>query len=536
MTAALLITTLVLFSCIVGSRLSHKIGIPALFIFMVLGMLFGSDGFLKIPFDNYAFAQDICSVALIFIMFYGGFGTRWSEAKPVAVPALALSSLGVVLTAAVTGLFCVYVCGMEFWEGMLVGCVLSSTDAASVFSILRSKKLSLKDHTASLLELESGSNDPFAYMLMVLVLSIKGGKASAGALELEVLAQIGFGLAVGAIVAVVAVYVLRHMAFSAMGLHTIYVFTVALFAYAAAAQLGGNGYLSVYVAGIIMGNSRLPHQKVLVGFFDAFTGLMQMLLFFLLGLLAFPSRMVPVLLPSLAIAVFLTVVARPLAVGLILLPLRRSIPQFLLVSWAGLRGAASIVFAIMALVTGDGTQSDIVHIVFCVVLFSIVLQGALLPWLAKKLRMIDTTGNVLRTFTDYAEESDMQFFNLLLEEGHPWINQPVRELKLPPDTILILLRRENEVMAPRGDTVLLPGDRLVMGALSYADSDPVELREIELTAGHKWCRRTISEIAPPADTLIVLVRRGRETLVPSGALRLERGDTVVLYSLDDTPT
>ena len=147
MTAALLITTLVLFSCIVGSRLSHKIGIPALFIFMVLGMLFGSDGFLKIPFDNYAFAQDICSVALIFIMFYGGFGTRWSEAKPVAVPALALSSLGVVLTAAVTGLFCVYVCGMEFWEGMLVGCVLSSTDAASVFSILRSKKLSLKDHT-----------------------------------------------------------------------------------------------------------------------------------------------------------------------------------------------------------------------------------------------------------------------------------------------------------------------------------------------------------------------------------------------------
>ena len=373
MTAALLITTLVLFSCIVGSRLSHKIGIPALFIFMVLGMLFGSDGFLKIPFDNYAFAQDICSVALIFIMFYGGFGTRWSEAKPVAVPALALSSLGVVLTAAVTGLFCVYVCGMEFWEGMLVGCVLSSTDAASVFSILRSKKLSLKDHTASLLELESGSNDPFAYMLMVLVLSIKGGKASAGALGLEVLAQIGFGLAVGAIVAVVAVYVLRHMAFSAMGLHTIYVFTVALFAYAAAAQLGGNGYLSVYVAGIIMGNSRLPHQKVLVGFFDAFTGLMQMLLFFLLGLLAFPSRMVPVLLPSLAIAVFLTVVARPLAVGLILLPLRRSIPQFLLVSWAGLRGAASIVFAIMALVTGDGTQSDIVHIVFCVVLFSIVL-------------------------------------------------------------------------------------------------------------------------------------------------------------------
>ena len=533
MTVALLMTALVLFSCIVGSRLSHKIGIPALFIFMVLGMVFGSDGLLKIPFEKYVFAEQICSVALIFIMFYGGFGTRWSEAKPVAAPALLLSSAGVVVTAAATGLFCVYVCRMDFWEGMLVGAVLSSTDAASVFSILRSKKLSLKDHTASLLEVESGSNDPFAYMLMTLVLSIMRGKASAGALALNVLAQIGFGLAVGGIVAVVAVYVLRRMAVSAMGLHTIYVFTVALFAYAAASALGGNGYLSAYVAGIIMGNSRLPHQKILVGFFDAFTGLMQMLIFFLLGLLAFPSRMIPVLLPSLLIAVFLTVIARPLAVGLLLLPLRRSLPQFALVSWAGLRGAASIVFAIMALVGGHSTQNDIVHIVFCVVLFSIVLQGALLPWLAKKLGMIDDADTVLRTFTDYAEESDMQFFKLLLEEGHPWAGQPVKDIFLPPDTLIILVRRGQDVLAPRGDTVLLSGDKLMLGALSYAGADQVELQEIDLAASHKWCGRTIGDIAPPPDTLIVLVRRKRETLVPSGALRLEPGDTVVLYSLDN---
>lgn len=533
MTATLLMSTLVLFSCIVGSRLSHKIGIPALFIFMVLGMLFGSDGILKIPFDNYAFAQDICSIALIFIMFYGGFGTRWSEARPVAAPALCLSSAGVVITALATGLFCTYVCGMDFWEGMLVGAVLSSTDAASVFAVLRSKKLSLKDHTASLLEVESGSNDPFAYMLMTLVLAIRKGQASPGQLALNVLAQIGFGLAVGAVVALVAVYVLKHMAFSAMGLHAIYVFTVALFAYAAASVLGGNGYLSVYIAGIIMGNSRLPHQKVLVGFFDAFTGLMQMLLFFLLGLLAFPSRMIPVLLPSLSIAVFLTVIARPLAVGLILLPMRRSLPQFALVSWAGLRGAASIVFAIMALVAGQSTQSDIVHIVFCVVLFSIVIQGSLLPWMAKKLHMIDESGNVLRTFTDYADESGMQFFNLLVEEQHPWAHQAVRDIFLPPNTRIILLRRGKEVIAPRGDTVLLPDDKLVMGAPGYAGSDQVELRELELAASHKWCGRTIGEIAPPSDTMIVLVRRDRDTLVPSGALRLEPGDTVVLYTLEE---
>lgn len=533
MTAALLIIALVLFACIVGSRLSHRVGVPALFIFMVLGMLFGSDGLFKIPFEDYAFAEQICSVALIFIMFYGGFGTRWSEAKPVAVPALALSSLGVVITAAVTGLFCVYVCRMDFWEGMLVGAVLSSTDAASVFSILRSKKLGLKDHTASLLEVESGSNDPFAYMLMMLVLSIMKGNASAGSIALSVAAQIGFGLAVGALVALAAVYVLGHRNFSAMGMGTIFVFTAALFAYAASSVLGGNGYLSVYVAGIIMGNSRLPHQKVMVGFFDAFTGLMQMLIFFLLGLLAFPSRMVPVLLPSLAIAVFLTVAARPLAVGLILLPLRRSFPQFTLVSWAGLRGAASIVFAIMALVGGDETQIDLVHIVFCVVLFSIVLQGSLLPWMAKKLHMIDESGNVLRTFTDYAEDSDMQFVNLALEAAHPWAGQTVRDLALPPDTRIILVRRSRNVMAPRGDTVLLPGDELVLGALGYTGSDAVELREVELSSAHKWCHRSIGEIALPADTQIVLVRRGRETLMPTGALVLEPGDTVVLYSLED---
>ncbi len=532
MTAALLITALVLFACIVGSRLSHRVGVPALFIFMVLGMLFGSDGIVKIPFENYEFAEQICSVALIFIMFYGGFGTRWSEARPAAVPALALSSLGVLITAAVTGLFCVYVCRMDFWEGMLVGAVLSSTDAASVFSILRSKKLGLKDHTASLLEVESGSNDPFAYMLMMLVLSIMKGNASAGSLALGVAAQIGFGLAVGALVALAAVYVLKHRNFSAMGMGTIFVFTAALFAYAAASAPGGNGYLSVYIAGIIMGNSRLPHQKVMVGFFDAFTGLMQMLIFFLLGLLAFPSRMVPVLLPSLAIAVFLTVVARPMAVALILLPLRRSFPQFALVSWAGLRGAASIVFAIMAMVGGDGTQIDIVHIVFCVVLFSIVLQGSLLPWMARKLKMIDTSGNVMRTFTDYAEESDMQFVNLLLEDGHPWANQAVRDIFLPPDTRIIMLRRDKEVLVPRGDTHLLPGDGIVLSAPGYEGADAVDLREVELGAGHRWCGRSIGDIALSPDTLIVLVRRGKETLVPSGALILEPGDTVVLYSIE----
>ena len=217
----LLIVSLIIFICIAGSRLSGKIGVPTLFVFIMLGMVFGSDGIFKIPFDNFSIAEQVCSAALIFIMFYGGFGLRWSEARPVAVRSVLLSSAGVVLTALFTGLFCHLALRMDFLEGLLLGAVLGSTDAASVFSILRSRRLNLKYGTASMLELESGSNDPFAYMMTLILLSVMSGTADGGAIALMLGKQLLFGILIGVALALVAARFLSRFDFCGEGFDTI---------------------------------------------------------------------------------------------------------------------------------------------------------------------------------------------------------------------------------------------------------------------------------------------------------------------------
>jgi len=201
LTTQLLLAAIIIIICVLFNKLTNKLGVPMLLAFIILGMVFGSDGLFKIPFENYRIAEKVCSTALIFIMFYGGFSTRWSEAKPVAVKSVLLSTVGVILTAGLTGLFCYFVLHTQLLESLLIGSVISSTDAASVFSILRSKKLGLKDNTASMLEVESGSNDPCSYMLTAIILSIMTGHASGGAIAYMVFTQLVYGTAIGIMVA-----------------------------------------------------------------------------------------------------------------------------------------------------------------------------------------------------------------------------------------------------------------------------------------------------------------------------------------------
>ncbi|WP_310605037.1 potassium/proton antiporter, partial [Anaerosporobacter sp.] len=369
----LLVAAIIIFACVVLNKITSRLGIPTLLAFILLGMSMGSDGIFKIPFDNFYVAERICSVALIFIMFYGGFGTKWSEAKPIAVKAILLSSVGVILTALFTGLFCYSVLHFAFWESMLIGSVISSTDAASVFSILRSKRLNLKDNSASLLEVESGSNDPCSYMLTAIVLAVMKGEANGSEILLMIIAQIVFGILFGVVIAFLAYEFLKHFHFATEGFDLIFVVAVAILAYALPSMVGGNGYLSAYLVGVILGNKPIANKKALVNFFDGTTGLMQILVFFLLGLLAFPSQLPKVFLPSMLIALFLTFIARPLSVFALMSPFKCKLNQQILVSWAGLRGAASIVFAVMATIDPANTSNDIFHIVFCIVLFSILI-------------------------------------------------------------------------------------------------------------------------------------------------------------------
>ena len=526
----MLVVSAIIFLCIAGSRHSGRIGVPALLIFILLGMAFGSDGIVKIPFDNYAAAEQICSVALIFIMFYGGFGTRWSEARPVAVKSVLLSSVGVILTAVFTGLFCHLVLRMKLLEGLLLGSVLGSTDAASVFSILRSRKLNLKYGSASMLELESGSNDPFAYMMTMIVLSAMSGTADAVSIAGMLAAQLMVGLLVGAAAARMAIWFLEHFSFNGEGFDTIFVFGAALLSYALSTILDGNGYLSTYLTGILLGNRELRNQKTLVGFFDAFTGLMQMLLFFLLGLLAFPSQMPALLLPAVAISLFLTFVSRPVAVGLLLAPFRPPVGQYLVLSWAGLRGAASIVFAIMAVVSDSYTKYDVFHIVFCVVLFSIILQGSLLPAVAKKCHMIDENADVMKTFTDYSENSQIQFIQLPIGKNHPWVGKQIREISILPDTLIAVIKRGEQAVVPKGQTEILEGDTVVLGAEGFADNRDILLKEITITPDHRWCNKKISEAKFYKNTIIVMITRGGQVLIPDGNTVMKEKDQVVVYS------
>ena len=532
MAFALLMCSAVIVLCILTNRFLKRFGIPAVLIFIGLGMLFGSEGIVKIPFDNFQIAETICCTALIFIMFYGGFGTSYKEAKPILPKALLLSTAGILITAGLTGLFCYYVVGMSLQEGLLVGAVLSSTDAASVFSILRSKKLNLKEGTASLLEVESGSNDPFAYMLTAVLLTAMESGITPGAVVRLLGAQLIFGLAFGFGVGWAALWLLRRLRLDGSGFETIFVVATALFSYAAPAMLGGNGFLSVYITGILLGNGRLRSTATLVSFFDGVTGIMQMVLFFLLGLLAFPSQMPAVVLPAVGIMLFLTFAARPAAVFLLLAPFRGSRRQKLLVSFAGLRGAASIVFAVMTVISPVSTDHDLFHIVFLIVLFSFSLQGSLLPLAARRLGMIDEGGNVLKTFTDYVDETPVQFIQFTVPDGHAWCGRAVRDLILPPGSLLISLQRGQEQIVPNGDTQLAAGDRLILAALERETLPGVTLTEKEVTAQDLAAGARLADLPRRADALIVLVERGDSYLLPNGDTILQAGDRLVINNTE----
>ena len=529
MTLFLVFIAVVIFICVALHNVTSKIGMPVLLAFILLGIAFGSSGLVPIHFENYEFAEQIATVALIFIMFYGGFGTSWRSAKAVAVEAGLLASLGVLVTAGVTGVLCHYLLKWDWIESLLMGSVVASTDAASVFSVLRSRKLGLKNHTASLLELESGSNDPMSYMLTVVLLSFLDGSASTGSVVWMLFSQIVFGAAMGLVIARLAVYGMKHIHFATSGFDSLYIVAVALAAYAIPALVGGNGFLSTYIVGIILGNADFRDKKELVHFFDGFTGLMQVLIFFMLGLLARPAMLGKSIVPALILFAVLFFVARPLAVGAVLTPFRKyGFRQQALISFMGLRGASSIVFAIMATVGAVVPQHDIFSVVFCIVLISIALQGTLIPWAARQLDMIDKDADVMRTFNDFSEETDMIFSEILVTPDSPWKDKLVRDLGIPKNMLLcVVLRANGDRVVPNGDTYILEGDTVVMSTMSYQGGQNLNIVEQRLAPDDPLVGKTVREHPKRRKVQLILVKRGNKTFIPHGDTVLEADD--VLY-------
>jgi potassium/hydrogen antiporter len=459
----LLIGSVLLLISVLAGKTIKRLGVPTLIFFLVLGMLAGSEGLGGIYFDNAALAQFIGIVALNFILFSGGLDTNWQSIKPVLWRGVALSTIGVFFTALSVGIFVHFVFGFTIAEGMLLGSVISATDAAAVFSILRSRGIGLKGHLRPLLELESGSNDPMAYFLTISLTSIVvSGSTDFAELIPHFFKEFILGGAIGFVMGKASVWLVNNIEMETDGLYPVLTLGLAIFTYSFTDFVGGNGFLAIYLCAIIMGNSNMVRRRSLIKFYDGQAWLMQIILFLTLGLLVFPSRIVPLIGMGLLISAFLIFVARPIGVFASLGFFKSNIRSKLFLSWVGLRGSVPIVFATYPLLTGIAKADLIFNLVFFISVTSVLLQGTTLSYVAKLLHVAVPSKAKRRIGLDFesgdAIKSEMQ--ELILQEGAKGVGRRIVELQIPPTVNILAIKRTNVFIAPTGSTKLMAGDLL----------------------------------------------------------------------------
>ncbi|MCC6612573.1 MAG: potassium/proton antiporter [Anaerolineae bacterium] len=457
---------------IVASKVAVKSGVPALLLFLLLGMLAGSDGIGGIYFDNPLLSQAIGVVALVFILFSGGLDTAWGDVRPVLRPALLLSTIGVTITALAVGAFAAIVLGFSWTEGILLGAIIASTDAAAVFSVLRGKSVRLKGQLKPLLELESGSNDPMAVFLTIgMTQLVVNPEQPITSLILLFILQMSIGLALGIVFGRVGATLVNRLRLEYEGLYPVLMIALVLLTYGATALLGGSGFLAVYIAGLILGQRDLLHKRSLTRFHDGLAWLMQIVMFLALGLQVFPSRLPSVIGMGLLVALFLIVVARPVSVFAALAFSRFQLREKVYISWVGLRGAAPIVLATFPLIAGVGKADTIFHLVFFIVLTSVLVQGTLIIPMAKWLGVYSTDAeppkSPLAFVTDDGEIAD-DLVELEVAPGAYAVGKQILDLHLPKDALIVLIRRGGDMIIPRGDTLIQPADRILLLASDQA--------------------------------------------------------------------
>lgn len=453
------------------SKTGYRFGIPTLLLFLFTGMFFGDEG-LGLHFDSPKDAQFIGMMALSVILFTGGMDTKYKDIKPIVGPGVILATLGVVLTTAFTGLF---IYGISRWSAMDVGlslvvsmllaATMSSTDSASVFNLLRTQEIGLKHNLRPVLELESGSNDPMAYMLTIALVEIVTSTTdfSFGGLIFNLAEQFALGMALGYAAGRLTVLLINRINLPNAALYPVLLLSMVFITFTSTDLLHGNGYLAVYIAGLVVGNSRLSYRREMSTFLDGLTWLLQIVLFLTLGLLVNPSEMVGVSLVALAVGVFMILVARPLSVFLCLLPFRK-IPTRgkVFVSWVGLRGAVPIIFATYPLLSGVEGANILFNIVFFITLVSLIVQGSTISFVARKLHLdmpVEKTGNEFGV--EIPEELGPNLNEVVLTQDMLTNGNLLSQMDIPKGTLVMMVKRGKTILVPNGQLPMEEGDILL---------------------------------------------------------------------------
>lgn len=470
MEAILLAASVLLIVSILASKASHRLGVPALLLFLLIGMLAGSEGPGGIHFDDPWLAQALGVVALAFILFSGGLDTDWQVVRPVAWEGAILSTLGVLLTAALMGGFAVWALGFTWREGLLLGAIVASTDAAAVFAVLRSRSAQLGGKLEPLLEFESGSNDPMAVFLTVgLIQLLADPAASPASLVPLFVQQMAIGAALGYAMGRATTWLVNRVRLEYEGLYPVLTLSVVLLIYGATAALGGNGFLAVYLAGLVLGNSKFLHKASLLRFHDGLAWLMQITMFLALGLLVFPSQLLPVAGLGLLASLFLMLVGRPASVFVSLAFSRLSVPEKALVAWMGLRGAVPIILATFPLVAGIPRADTIFNLVFFIVLASVLVQGTSVPKVGRLLGVVAAVPPRVPYPLEILPTPGIrsQMVDVIIPRSSPAVGKAVVDLDLPKGVLIVLLRKGAEFIVPSGSTVIEAGDTMLV----LADTD-----------------------------------------------------------------
>lgn len=461
----LLIGSILLFISILAGKTSYRFGVPTLVLFLAVGILSGSEGIGGIQFDDPHLAQFIGIVSLNFILFSGGLDTSWKSIKPVVWQGVSLSTLGVLFTAVGVGTFVWAITDFTIYEGLLLGAIVSSTDAAAVFSILRSKNLALKSNLRPTLELESGSNDPMAYFLTIAFLGLVVNQdQSLWAIIPLFLQQIVIGAILGFAFGKLSKMVINRIRLDFDGLYPVLAIALMFITFSATNYLGGNGFLAVYLAGVYLGNKGLIHKKTIIQMFDGLAWLMQIVLFLTLGLLVFPSHIFPVAGIGLIISLFLIFIARPIGVFLSLAFFKMKMRRRWYVSWVGLRGAVPIVFATYPLLAGIEKADMIFNIVFFVSLSSVLIQGTTLSVVAKWLHVAlpGKAKKISPVDAFLADGAKSLLREISIPQYNSSVGKRIVELGFPRKAIIAMIQRDDKFITPKGTTEIESGDVLII--------------------------------------------------------------------------